>query len=145
MSDKLCVCGHVMESRVTGKMIGLHPSDLGPNALNSEYLAADLYICHWCGRMAFFEPENARALRFRRACENKTIDQLRAIVDGEQPELLKKAAGEELEAKESLARWKEQKRREGEERREERRKMFSKLLGRDEDGDKPAKNRPPEF
>ena len=143
MADKLCVCGHVMESRVTGKKIELHTADTG--SLWSEFLAADLYICPWCGRMAFFEPEEARALRFRRACENKTIDQLRAIVDGEQPELLKKAAGEELEAKESLARWKEQKRREEEERRGERKKMFSKLLGKDKDDDKPTKNRPPEF
>ena len=143
MSDKLCVCGHVMESRVTGKKIELHTADTG--SLWSEFLAADLYICPWCGRMAFFEPEEARALRFRRACENKTIDQLRAIVDGEQPELLKKAAGEELEAKESLARWKEQKRREEEERRGERKKMFSKLLGKDEDDDKLTKNRPPEL
>ena len=143
MADKLCVCGHVMESRVTGKKIELHTADTG--SLWSEFLAADLYICPWCGRMAFFEPEEARALRFRRACENKTIDQLRAIVDGEQPELLKKAAGEELEAKESLARWKEQKRREEEERRGERKKMFSKLLGKDEDDDKLTKNRPPEF
>ena len=143
MSDKLCVCGHVMESRVTGKKIELHTADTG--SLWSEFLAADLYICPWCGRMAFFEPEEARALRFRRACENKTIDQLRAIVDGEQPELLKKAAGEELEAKESLARWKEQKRREEEERRGERKKMFSKLLGKNEDDDKLTKNRPPEL
>lgn len=143
MSDKLCVCGHVMESRVTGKKIELHTADTG--SLWSEFLAADLYICPWCGRMAFFEPEEARALRFRRACENKTIDQLRAIVDGEQPELLKKAAGEELEAKESLVRWKEQKRREEEERRGERKKMFSKLLGKNEDDDKLTKNRPPEF
>ena len=143
MADKLCVCGHVMESRVTGKKIELHTADTG--SLWSEFLAADLYICPWCGRMAFFEPEEARALRFRRACENKTIDQLRAIVDGEQPELLKKAAGEELEAKESLARWKEQKRREEEERRGERKKMLAKLLGRDEDDGKPPKNRPPEF
>lgn len=143
MADKLCVCGHVMESRVTGKKIELHTADTG--SLWSEFLAADLYICPWCGRMAFFEPEEARALRFRRACENKTIDQLRAIVDGEQPELLKKAAGEELEAKESLARWKEQKRREEEERRGERKKMFAKLLGKDEDDGKPPKNRPPEF
>ena len=143
MADKLCVCGHVMESRVTGKKIELHTADTGSRW--SEFLAADLYICPWCGRMAFFEPEEARALRFRRACENKTIDQLRAIVDGEQPELLKKAAGEELEAKESLARWKEQKRREEEERRGERKKMFAKLLGRDEDDGKPPKNRPPEF
>ena len=143
MADKLCVCGHVMESRVTGKKIELHTADTG--SLWSEFLAADLYICPWCGRMAFFEPEEARALRFRRACENKTIDQLRAIVDGEQPELLKKAAGEELEAKESLAHWKEQKRREEEERRGERKKMFAKLLGTDEDDDKPTKNRPPEF
>ena len=143
MADKLCVCGHVMESRVTGKKIELHTADTG--SLWSEFLAADLYICPWCGRMAFFEPEEARALRFRRACENKTIDQLRAIVDGEQPELLKKAAGEELEAKESLARWKEQKRREEEERRGERKKMFSKLLGKNEDDDKLTKNRPPEL
>ena len=76
MADKLCVCGHVMESRVTGKKIELHTADTG--SLWSEFLAADLYICPWCGRMAFFEPEEARALRFRRACENKTIDQLRA-------------------------------------------------------------------
>ena len=94
MADKLCVCGHVMESRVTGKKIELHTADTG--SLWSEFLAADLYICPWCGRMAFFEPEEARALRFRRACENKTIDQLRAIVDGEQPELLKRRRARNL-------------------------------------------------
>lgn len=43
MADKLCVCGHVMESRVTGKKIELHTADTG--SLWSEFLAADLYIC----------------------------------------------------------------------------------------------------
>lgn len=143
MIDKLCVCGHAMEDR-GAQTLEMNGSSLGSN-LWTDHVEVDVYICPWCGRMAFFEPEEARALRFRRACENKTIDQLRAIVDGEQPELLKKAAGEELEAKESLARWKEQKRREEEERRGERKKMFAKLLGRDEDDGKPPKNRPPEF
>ena len=143
MIDKLCVCGHEMEDR-GAQTLEMNGSSLGSN-LWTDHVEVDVYICPWCGRMAFFEPEEARALRFRRACENKTIDQLRAIVDGEQPELLKKAAGEELEAKESLARWKEQKRREEEERRGERKKMFAKLLGKDEDDDKPTKNRPPEF
>lgn len=143
MSDKLCVCGHVMEDH-GAQTLEMNGSSLGSN-IWTDHVEVEMYICPWCGRMAFFEPEEARALRFRRACENKTIDQLRAIVDGEQPELLKKAAGEELEAKESLARWKEQKRREEEKRRGERKKMFSKLLGKNEDDDKPTKNRPPEF
>ena len=143
MLGKLCVCGHEMKPQ--GKQtLEMNGSSLGSN-IWTDHVPVEVYICSWCGRMAFFEPEEARALRFRRACENKTIDQLRAIVDGEQPELLKKAAGEELEAKESLARWKEQKRREEEERRGERKKMFAKLLGKDEDDDKPTKNRPPEF
>ena len=40
MSEKLCACGHAMESRVTGKKIELHTADTG--SLWSEFLAADL-------------------------------------------------------------------------------------------------------
>lgn len=128
MLGKLCVCGHEMKPQ--GKQtLEMNGSSLGSN-LWTDHVEVDMYICSWCGRMAFFEPEEARALRFRRACENKTIDQLRAIVDGEQPELLKKAAGEELEAKESLARWKEQKRREEEERRGERKRCSPSFSAR---------------
>ena len=143
MIDKLCVCGHAMEDR-GAQTLEMNGSYLG-SGLSTDYVDVKVFVCPWCGRMAFFEPEDVQRIRFRRACANKTIDQLRAIINGEQPELLKKAAGEELEAKESLAHWKEQKRREEEERRGERKKMFAKLLGKDEDDDKPTKNRPPEF
>lgn len=143
MADKLCVCGHVMESRVTGKKIELHTADTG--SLWSEFLAADLYICPWCGRMAFFEPEDVREKRFRDACEEMTMDELRAIVYDANPDTLRAVARERIEELESIERYKAEQKQKEEERRAKRKKLFSGILGRDEDDGKPPKNRPPEF
>lgn len=143
MADKLCVCGHVMESRVTGKKIELHTADTG--SLWSEFLAADLYICPWCGRMAFFEPEDVREKRFRDACERMTMDELRAIVYDANPDMLRAVARERIEELESIERYKAEQKQKEEERRAKRKKLFSGILGKDEDDDKPTKNRPPEF
>ncbi len=143
MSEKLCACGHTMESRVTGKKIELHTADTG--SLWSEFLAADLYICPWCGRMAFFEPEETRQMRFCKVCNGKMTDELRAIIDGEQPELLKSAARKRLEDLEADARWQAEQERKEAEKRKKRKKFFSGLLGKDDDDNKPARNRPPEF
>lgn len=143
MADKLCVCGHVMESRVTGKKIELHTADTG--SLWSEFLAADLYICPWCGRMAFFEPEDVREKRFRDACGEMTMDELRAIVYDANPDMLRAVARERIEELESIERYKAEQKQKEEERRAKRKKLFSGILGRDEDDGKPPKNRPPEF
>ena len=143
MADKLCVCGHVMESRVTGKKIELHTADTG--SLWSEFLAADLYICPWCGRMAFFEPEDVREKRFRDACEEMTMDELRAIVYDANPDMLRAVARERIEELESIERYKAEQKQKEEERRAKRKKLFSGILGKDDGDDKPTKNRPPEF
>ena len=143
MADKLCVCGHVMESRVTGKKIELHTADTG--SLWSEFLAADLYICPWCGRMAFFEPEDIRERRFQDACEKMTMDELRAIVYDANPDMLRAVARERIEELESIERYKVEQKQKEEERCAKRKKLFSGILGRDEDDGKPPKNRPPEF
>ena len=55
------------------------------------------------------------------------------------------AAREHIEELEADARWKAEQEREEEERRAKRKKLFSGILGRDEDDGKPPKNRPPEF
>ena len=70
---------------------------------------------------------------------------LRAITEGEQPPLLQKKAGERLEELESIERYKAEQKQKEEERRAKRKKLFSGILGRDEDDGKPPKNRPPEF
>ena len=111
----------------------------------ADHVEVDMYICSWCGRMAFFEPEDVREKRFRDACEKMTMDDLRAITEGEQPPLLQKKAGERLEELESIERYKAQQKKKDQERRAKRKKLFSGILGRDEDDDKPTKNRPPEF
>lgn len=95
--------------------------------------------------MAFFEPEDIRERRFQDACEKMTMDDLRAITEGEQPPLLQKKAGERLEELESIERYKAEQKQKEEERRTKRKKLFSGILGRDEDDGKPPKNRPPEF
>ena len=143
MIDKLCVCGHAMEDR-GAQTLEMNGSYLG-SGLSTDYVDVKVFVCPWCGRMAFFEPEDVQRIRFRRACANKTIDQLRAIINGEQPELLKTIARERLEDLEADARYRAEQEREEEERRAKRKKLFSGILGRDEDDGKPPKNRPPEF
>lgn len=143
MSDKLCVCGH--EMKPLGKQtLEMNGSSLGSN-LWTDHVPVEVYICSWCGRMAFFEPEDIRERRFQDACEKMTMDELRAIMEGEQPPLLQKKAGERLEELESIERYKAEQKQKEEERRAKRKKLFSGILGRDEDDGKPPKNRPPEF
>ena len=76
MIDKLCVCGHAMEDR-GAQTLEMNGSSLGSN-LWTDHVEVDMYICSWCGRMAFFEPEDVREKRFRDACEEMTMDELRA-------------------------------------------------------------------
>ena len=62
MIDKLCVCGHAMENR-GAQTLEMNGSSLGSN-LWTDHVEVDMYICSWCGRMAFFEPEAIRKRRF---------------------------------------------------------------------------------
>ena len=143
MSEKFCVCGH--EMKPLGKQtLEMNGSSLGSN-LWTDHVPVEVYICSWCGRMAFFEPEDICERRFQDACEKMTMDELRAIMEGEQPPLLQKKAGERLEELESIERYKAEQKQKEEERRAKRKKLFSGILGRDEDDGKPPKNRPPEF
>ena len=143
MLGKLCVCGHEMKPQ--GKQtLEMNGSSLGSN-LWTDHVPVEVYICSWCGRMAFFEPEDIRERRFQDACEKMTMDDLRAIMEGEHPPLLQKKAGERLEELEADARWKAEQEREEAEKRAKRKKLFSGILGRDEDDGRPSKNRPPEF
>ena len=143
MSDKLCVCEHEMKPQ--GKQtLEMNGSSLGSN-LWPDHVPVEVYICSWCGCMAFFEPEDIRERRFQDACEKMTMDDLRAIMEGEQPPLLQKKAGERLEELESIERYKAEQKQKEEERRAKRKKLFSGILGRDEDDGRPPKNRPPEF
>lgn len=53
---------------------------------------------------------------------------------------------ERIEELESIERYKAEQKQKEEERRAKRKKLFSGILGRDEEDDgKPPKNRPPEF
>lgn len=143
MLGKLCVCGHEMKPQ--GKQtLEMNGSSLGSN-LWTDHVEVDVYICPWCGRMAFFEPEAIRKRRFSDACEGKTIEELRALLWDSNPELLQDAAREHIEELEADARWKAEQKQKEEERRAKRKKLFSGILGRDEDDGKPPKNRPPEF
>lgn len=143
MIDKLCVCGHAMENR-GAQTLEMNGSSLGSN-LWTDHVEVDVYICPWCGRMAFFEPEAIRKRRFSDACEGKTIEELRALLYDSNPELLQDAAREHIEELEADARWKAEQEREEAERHAKRKKFFSNLLGKDDGDDKPPKNRPPEF
>ena len=144
MIDKLCVCGHAMEDR-GAQTLEMNGSSLGSN-LWTDHVEVDVYICPWCGRMAFFEPEAIRKRRFSDACEGKTIEELRALLYDSNPELLQDAAREHIEELEADARYRAEQEREEAERRAKRKKFFSNLLGKDDgDDDKPTKNRPPEF
>ena len=143
MTDKLCVCGHAMEDR-GAQTLEMNGSSLGSN-IWTDHVPVEVYICSWCGRMAFFEPEDVREKRFRDACEKMTMDELRAIVYDANPDMLRAVARERIEALESIERYKAEQKQKEEERRAKRKKLFSGILGRDEDDDKPTKNRPPEF
>ena len=143
MIDKICVCGHAMEDR-GAQTLEMNGSSLGSN-LWTDHVEVDVYICPWCGRMAFFEPEAIRKRRFSDACEGKTIEELRALLYDSNPELLQDAAREHIEELESIERYKAEQKQKEEERRAKRKKLFSGILGRDEDDGKPPKNRPPEF
>ena len=144
MLDKLCVCGHAMEPR-GAQTLEMNGSSLGSN-IWTDHVDVQLYICPWCGRMAFFEPEEIRRRRFSDACEGKTVEELRSLLYDSNPELLQAAAREHIEELESAARYRAEQEREKQESREKRKKFFSGLLGRDgEDDGKPTKNRPPEF
>ena len=60
--------------------------------------------------------------------------------------LLRAAARERIEELESIERYKAEQKQKEEERRAKRKKLFSGILGRDEEDDgKPSKNRPSEF
>ena len=143
MLGKLCVCGHEMKPQ--GKQtLEMNGSSLGSN-LWTDHVEVDMYICSWCGRMAFFEPEEMRLERFTELHRGKTDEELREIVDGDYSPIEKQAAKVWLDQHaENAAREAERERKETE-GREKRKKFFSGLLGRDEDSDKPTKNRPPEF
>lgn len=143
MIDKLCVCGHAMENR-GAQTLEMNGSSLGSN-LWTDHVEVDVYICPWCGRMAFFEPEAIRKRRFSDACEGKTIEELRALLYDSNPELLQDAAREHIEELEADARYRAEQEREEAERRAKRKKLFSGILGKDDGDDKPTKNRPPEF
>ena len=61
------------------------------------------------------------------------------------PDMLRAVARERIEELESIERYKTEQKQKEEERRAKRKKLFSGILGRDEDDGKPPKNRPPEF
>ena len=110
MLGKLCVCGHEMKPQ--GKQtLEMNGSSLGSN-LWTDHVEVDMYICSWCGRMAFFEPEDVREKRFRDACEEMTMDELRAIVYDAKPDMLRAVAREHIEELESIdTRWSRSKKR----------------------------------
>ena len=139
MTDKLCVCGHAMEDR-GAQTLEMNGSSLGSN-IWTDHVEVELYICPWCGRMAFFEPESVRLERFTELYRGKTDEELRKIADGDRAPVEKQAAKVWLDQHAANA----AREREEQEKREKRRRFLSGILGKDEDDDKPAKNRPPEF
>ena len=74
-----------------------------------------------------------------------TMDELRAIMEGEQPPLLQKKAGERLEELESIERYKAEQKQKEEERRAKRKKLFSGILGRTRRTTASHLKPPPEF
>ena len=139
MTDKLCVCGHAMENR-GAQTLEMNGSSLGSN-IWTDHVEVELYICPWCGHMAFFEPESVRLERFTELYRGKTDEELREIADGDRAPVEKQAAKVWLDQHAANA----AREREEQEKREKRRKFLSGILGKDEDDDKPTKNRPPEF
>lgn len=122
MLGKLCVCGHEMKPQ--GKQtLEMNGSSLGSN-LWTDHVEVDMYICSWCGRMAFFEPEDVREKRFRDACGEMTMDELRAIVYDANPDMLRAVARERIEELESIERYKAEQKQKEEERRAKRKNSF---------------------
>ena len=124
MLGKLCVCGHEMK-----------PQGKQTLEMNGSSLGSNLWTDH----------VEVREKRFRDACEEMTMDELRAIVYDANPDMLRAVARERIEELESIERYKAEQKQKEEERRAKRKKLFSGILGRDEDDGKPPKNRPPEF
>ena len=143
MIDKLCVCGHAMEDR-GAQTLEMNGSCFG-NGLSTDYVDVELYICPWCGRMAFFEPEEMRLERFTELHRGKSDEELREIVNGDYSPIEKQAAKVWLDKYAEDAAWEAEQERKEAEKREKRRKFFAGLLGKDEEDGKPTKNRPPEF
>ena len=142
MSEKKCVCGHEMESG------GYQVLELHGESLLKDYMDVELWVCPWCGRIAFFMWEKDRKNRYRAECGGRTDEELSALLESpDAPALLRDAAREVLD---SRAEWKaaEQRRRAKETEREQestpRGGFFSGLFG-GRDDDKPRKNQPPEF
>lgn len=153
METKLCPCGHAMRSR--GKQtLEMNGSSLGSN-LWTDHVEVELFICHWCGRMAFFEPEEPRLKRVRNKCSRLYPDELREFLAEDRPESELAIAREYLAAMEGEARQREQKeqrrRARGEEKRRENEKSGKKGFlsglfgGDDEDEPKSGGIKPPEF
>ena len=59
MSEKKCVCGHELESR------GYQVLELHGESLLKDYMDVELWVCPWCGRIAFFMREKDRKDRYR--------------------------------------------------------------------------------
>ena len=69
MIDKLCVCGHAMEDR-GAQTLEMNGSSLGSN-LWTDHVEVDVYICPWCGRMAFFERRRSASAAFQMPAKEK--------------------------------------------------------------------------
>ena len=122
--------------------------ELHGESLLKDYMDVELWVCPWCGRIAFFMREKDRKDRYRAECGGRTDEELSALLESpDAPALLRDAAREVLD---SRAEWKaaEQRRRAKETEREQestpRGGFFSGLFG-GRDDDKPRKNQPPEF
>lgn len=154
METKLCPCGHAMRSRGR-QTLEMNGSSMGSN-LWTDHVEVELYVCHWCGRMAFFEPEEERLRRVRNKCSRLYPDELREFLAEDRPESELAIAREYLAAMEEEARQRELKeqqrlareeeKRRGDERGRGRKGFLSGLFGGDDD-DAPKSGgiRPPEF
>ena len=72
-----------------------------------------------------------------------TMDELRAIMEGEQPPLLQKKAGERLEELESIERYKAEQKQKEEERRAKRKKTLFGHSRQGRGGRRQAAQKPP--
>lgn len=85
MSEKKCVCGHELESR------GYQVLELHGESLLKDYMDVELWVCPWCGRIAFFMWEKDRKDRYRAECGGRTDEELSALL--ESPDAPRAAAG----------------------------------------------------
>ena len=87
MSEKQCVCGHELESR------GYQVLELHGESLLKDYMDVELWVCPWCGRIAFFMREKDRKDRYRAECGGRTDEELSALLESpDAPALLRDAA-----------------------------------------------------